>query len=142
MLQFIWKWSYFHYPTSSGLQTLHGVFEQCYASKRLGNFPHAVDVSTGQRSETRLEGGEGVDKNQLHLMSWPSQSPYLSPIEHLWEHLARSKGGLTAINEAEKIEQLRPKWEEIRPGVINKLLQSMPGRYETVIKAKGYAIRY
>ena len=44
---------------------------------------------------------EWFDENEIHLMSWPSHSPDLSPIEHLWEHLARSKGGLTAINEVE-----------------------------------------
>ena len=80
-----------------------------------------MDFPTGQRSETCFEGAEKwFDEDEIHLMSWPSQSPDLSPIEHLRGHHARSKAGLTLINEAEKIEQLRQKWEEIRPGVINK----------------------
>ena len=85
---------------------------------------------------------EWLDENEIHLMSWSSQSPDLNLIEHLCEHLARSTAGLTARNKAEKFEQLRQKWEEIRPDVINKLLESMPRRCEAVIKAKGYATRY
>lgn len=73
---------------------------------------------------------EWFSANGIHLMSWPSQSPDLNPIEHLWEHLARSLAGLTARNKAEKFEQLRQKWEDIGPDVINKLLESMPRRWK------------
>jgi transposase len=43
---------------------------------------------------------------KIRLLDWPSQSPDLNPIEHLWDELERRCRGLKARNKAEKFEQL------------------------------------
>ena len=85
-------------------------------------------------------------------MDWPAQSQDLNPIENLWhilkvkfhEHytdlrcsLSKSQG---AIDKYDDI--LRQVWSELNPTVVSNLIRSMPGRVQTVIAAKGGAIRY
>ncbi|GFX10318.1 transposable element Tcb2 transposase [Trichonephila clavipes] len=41
-------------------------------------------------------------------LSCPAQSPDLSPIEHIWDHLGRQFGHLTSLNELEtRLQQIR-----------------------------------
>lgn len=75
-------------------------------------------------------------------MKWPSQSPDLNPIEHLWDELQRRCKGLKASNKAEKFAQLRQKWSEIPNEVLSKLIESMPRRCQAVIDSKGYPTKY
>ncbi|GFT65136.1 transposable element Tcb2 transposase [Trichonephila clavipes] len=38
-------------------------------------------------------------------LPWPAQSPKLSPIEHIWDHLRRRVGHPTSLNELEAMLQ-------------------------------------
>ncbi|VDL76240.1 unnamed protein product [Nippostrongylus brasiliensis] len=57
-----------------------------------------------------------VEKGAIKILKWPSQSPDLNPIEHLWEELERR--------------------------MKDNLLDSMPRRCQSVIDAKGFATKY
>ncbi|PIO62280.1 hypothetical protein TELCIR_16172 [Teladorsagia circumcincta] len=80
--------------------------------------------------------------NNVPLLPWPSQSPDLNPIEHLWDELERQVKGLRARNEDEKFLQLKAAWENIPQEKIDKLIESMPRRCQAVIDAKGFATKY
>ena len=80
--------------------------------------------------------------HKVATMDWPSQSPDLNPIEHLWGVLEQRVAGTRARNAGQKFEQLRAAWNSIDQNVVTKLIRSMPRRCEAVIKAKGYATRY
>uniref|UniRef100_A0A7I4YQF3 DDE_3 domain-containing protein n=1 Tax=Haemonchus contortus TaxID=6289 RepID=A0A7I4YQF3_HAECO len=80
--------------------------------------------------------------NDVPLLTWPSQSPDLNPIEHLWERLEHQVKGLRARNEHEKFLQLKTAWENIPQEEIDKLIESMPRRCQAVIDARGYATKY
>lgn len=82
------------------------------------------------------------DRRRVHVMKWPSQSPDLNPIEHLWEELERRLRHRTAKNTNEKFDQLQKEWNSIPQSVLDKLLNSMPDRCKAVIAAKGYATKY
>ena len=75
-------------------------------------------------------------------MVWPSQSPDLNPIEHLWEELGRMLKGKTAKNANEKFAQLEQAWRSIPVTTLTNLLASMPRRCQAVIDAKGMATKY
>lgn len=81
-------------------------------------------------------------QRRVNLLEWPSQSPDLNPIEHLWEELGRKCHGLKASNMDQKFAQLEQKWTEITPACIQKLIDSMPSRCEAVIKSRGYPTKY
>ena len=80
--------------------------------------------------------------NNITLMPWPSQSPDLNPIEHLWAHMKRKLKNLKPKNIRELKEMLIIIWNEITPDITAKLVDSMPRRVEAVIHAKGSNIKY
>ena len=82
------------------------------------------------------------DSKKINVLQWPSQSPDLNPIEHLWEELQRMCGGLKAKNKEEKFAQLSQKWSEIPQHVITNLIESIPRRYQAVIDSKGFPTKY
>ena len=77
-------------------------------------------------------------------MEWPTQSPDLNPIEHLWFHLKKQlsdhKTPLSRI--LELWERVEKEWEEIKPEECQNLIESMPRRNQAVIRAKGGYTKY
>lgn len=80
--------------------------------------------------------------NNVEVIQWPSQSPDLNPIEHLWEELDRRTRNVKVKNADEKFQLLQREWANIDRTTINRLINSMANRCREVIKNKGYATRY
>lgn len=83
-----------------------------------------------------------INKAKIRLMEWPSQSPDLNPIEHLWEELERQIRSENYQNKTQLWEVLQRKWLEIPIYRITTLVDSMPLRCQAVIAAKGFATKY
>uniref|UniRef100_A0A8R1ECT7 CCHC-type domain-containing protein n=1 Tax=Caenorhabditis japonica TaxID=281687 RepID=A0A8R1ECT7_CAEJA len=66
-------------------------------------------------------------------MEWPSQSPDLNLIEHLWEELERCVSGIRARNADQKFSQLQTAWAQIPQSVLTNL----PRRCQAVIDFRG-----
>ena len=79
-----------------------------------------------------------LKSKKIHVLDWPSQSPDLNPIEHLWDVLQRRCEGRFASNDKEKFQQLAEEWSNIPADVLNNLIDSMPRRCQAVIDANGY----
>ncbi|CAD6200038.1 unnamed protein product [Caenorhabditis auriculariae] len=83
-----------------------------------------------------------VKSRRVNVMGWPSQSPDLNPIEHLWEELERRCANKRAKNCNEKFAQLLSEWNQIPMSTIDTLLDSMQRRCQAVIDARGFATKY
>lgn len=80
--------------------------------------------------------------SNVRVLSWPSQSPDLNPIEHLWEKLDRQVRKHTYSNKVTLFKSLKEEWGKIPPACINRLIESMPHSCAAVIAAKGMATKY
>lgn len=76
-----------------------------------------------------------------HFLSWPANSPDLSPIENLWAWMDRK---LHKHHNCQNVEQLKEKLEEVRQSVPASLLHSlfdgMKARMLCVLEKKGGSI--
>jgi transposase len=81
---------------------------------------------------------------EIEVLPWPSQSPDLNPIEHVWNFL-KVRIGLrekrpTSIHDLWDI--VVEEWEKIPVDYIQRLYESMPCRVQAVLKAKGGYTKY
>ena len=78
------------------------------------------------------------------LPDWPSQSPDLNPIEHLWAGLERRiRSRSQAITNVAELETaLQEEWDKISQSQVMALIESMPRRIEAVITNNGWPTKY
>jgi transposase len=81
---------------------------------------------------------------RVEVLEWPSQSPDLNPIEHLWAHLkqrlAKAKPAPTNIDEL--WWRAQEEWMNIPKQTCINLIESMPGRIAAMLRAKGGYTKY
>lgn len=80
----------------------------------------------------------------LEVLSWPSQSPDINPIEHLW---AKIKQGLNEYDTPpngiiELWKRVQEVWNKITLDNCLNLIDSMPRRIQAIIRAKGKWTKY
>ncbi len=90
-------------------------------------WPHVARVSR------QFLEHEGIDTTE-----WPPRSPYLNPIEHLWNIMFRSirccqVAPQTVQNLSDALVQI---WEEIPQNTIRWFIRSMPWHYQSCIQAR------
>ena len=82
---------------------------------------------------------EWFDSNNVKILDWPSQSPDLNPIEHLWNEIDRRLRRLPDnITSAEDIwNKIQLIWSQMDTDFCLKLIDTMPQRIKDVLKANG-----
>lgn len=80
----------------------------------------------------------------INVLDWPSQSPDLNPIEHLWAHIKRQlhKYPSPPSGLHELWDRLAEEWNKIPPETCQGLIESMPRRCQAVLKANGGHTKY
>jgi transposase len=83
-------------------------------------------------------------ENGIQVLDWPAQSPDLNPIENLWYYLKQQL--LTYDKPCRGIhelwERVEREWEAIPPELCARLVESMPKRIASVLRAKGGYTRW
>ena len=70
-------------------------------------------------------------------LDWPTQSPDLNPILHLWDELERRRKPVPNLTNALVAER-----KQVPAAMFQHLMESLPRRVEAVIAAKGGATPY
>ena len=93
---------------------------------------------------TSKKATKWFEDNHIEVMSWPAQSPDISPIEHLWVHIKKelNKYPTKAKGVHELWDRAVTEWNKIPPEVCQNLIESMPRRIRAVIRAKGGHTKY
>ena len=77
-------------------------------------------------------------------MNWPSQSPDMNPIEHLWglvkRKLGQDQGAPKGIYDL--WERVGEVWSKIDVETYRSLIRCMESRVQAVLKAKGVHTKY
>lgn len=81
-------------------------------------------------------------ENHIKVLDWPSQSPDLNPIEHLWHELKKKIYRFKAYSLEERWSIVEREWWKMDKEFCRKLVHSMPKRIQAVIDAKGGSTKY
>ncbi len=85
---------------------------------------------------------EWLHNNSVTVLEWPSQSPDLNPIEHLWRHLKMAVHQRSPSNLTELERICKEEWQRIPKSRCEKLVASFPKRLMAVLNQKGASTKY
>ena len=113
--------------------------------------PGMTFMQDNARIHTAKKVKKWFEDEGIPVMEWPPYSPDLNPIEHLWVQLKQwILDHYPELNEMDESEEAYQRlfqvicegWEAIAQDVINDLIKSMDTRVNSVIRAKGWYIRF
>uniref|UniRef100_A0A9J7YBH3 Tc1-like transposase DDE domain-containing protein n=1 Tax=Cyprinus carpio carpio TaxID=630221 RepID=A0A9J7YBH3_CYPCA len=85
---------------------------------------------------------EWLHNNSVTVLEWPSQSPDLNPIEHLWRDLKIAVHQRLPSNLTELERICKEEWQRIPKSRCEKLVASFPKRLMAVLDQKGASTKY
>ncbi len=83
-----------------------------------------------------------LHNNSVTVLEWPSQSPDLNPIEHLWRDLKMAVHQRLPSNLTELERICKEEWQRIPKSRCEKLVASFPKRHMAVLNQKGASTKY
>ena len=84
-----------------------------------------------------------LNRNNVNVLPWPTVSPDMNPIEHIWNYLGRkvrARGNVYNLRDLENA--LIQEWNNIPNVVIRRYVRSMRGRLAACINSRGGHTRY
>jgi len=85
---------------------------------------------------------EWMSIHGIDTLPWPSCSPDLNPIEHVWAIMKRRIQGFHYKSKGELWGVLTRMWTTFTPFFVRRFVDSMPNRVAAVIAAKGGNTKY
>ena len=110
--------------------------------QRLGLGTNFIFMHDNDPKHTSALVKDWLRNNGIQVMQWPSSSPDLNPIEHLWDVLEDRMKKHHSKNKTELTLHPMEEWSKIELSVLEKLVDFVPSRLNGCIRMKGYATRY
>jgi hypothetical protein len=102
----------------------------------------ALFQQDGATCHTARSVRQWLDDRNIQLLPWPAKSADLSPIENLWNVLARRVEDMHPRTIEELTTSINESWESLDNDLIENLVSSVPTRVAEVIRAHGYYSKY
>jgi transposase len=125
-----------------GIKYTHIINENLVSSAKKMRLNTFVFQQDNDPKHTSRVARRFFEKKHINLLDWPSQSPDLNPIEHLWDHLKRKIRFRNPTSISELKDIIMEEWNTIDAEFCKKLVYSMPKRIEALYKSKGKHIPY
>ena len=100
-------------------------------------FQHDNDLKHTSKTTTAL-----LKRPRVKVMDWPSMSPDLNPIEHLWGILKRWVEVCKVSNICQLCNVVMEEWKSILVATCEVLVNSMPRRLKAVLDNDGGHTKY
>ena len=112
--------------------------------RRQPNVNHLTFQHDNARAHTAAVTANFLQQQGVHVMDWPSISPDLNPIEHLWDELdhrlRRRQRPLQTLRELR--QALEQEWNNIHIATVRRLCRSMPSRLKECLNHNGGHTQY
>lgn len=117
---------------------MRGSMIRFFGNERAGIFQHDND-----RKHTSHLVQNYLRRRRITVLPWPSQSPDMNPIEHLWADVKRRLRAREPFANLNAVwEALQGVWNETDADLCRRLVDSMPERVQAVIAARGGHTRF
>lgn len=85
-----------------------------------------------------------LESKNIPLLNWPACSPDLNPIENVWGILVRQiyRDGRQFNNVEELRNAIEMAWNNLDPGIMKNLVESIPNRIFELISNRGGHVKY
>ena len=100
-------------------------------------FQHDNDPKHASKTTTAL-----LKRLRVKVMDWPSMSPDLNPIEHLWGILEQKAEVCKVSNICQLRDVVMEEWKSIPVATCKALVNSMPRRIKAVLDNDGGQTKY
>ena len=80
--------------------------------------------------------------NKVKVLEWPSQSPVLNPLEHLWAELKKRVRARRPTNLTQLHQLCQEEWDKIQPTCCGKLVEGYQKHLTQVKQFQGNATKY
>ena len=115
--------------------------------------PHLMHVIDRQRELFQQDNArphtarvtmDYLEQNNINVLPWPSKSPDLNPIEHLWDQLDKRvrQRQPTPQTLYQLRQMLQQEWRTIPTNNVRNLTESMPKMCRPVLAVHGGHTRY
>ncbi|GFW90791.1 transposable element Tcb2 transposase [Trichonephila clavipes] len=110
--------------------------------RRPGSFLNGLPGAIFQQDNARPHTARVAQDLLRHFQTlpWPSRSPNLSPVEHLWDQLKRQLPSCHSVHDLELA--VLDFWTHLPQDNIRCLINSMPDRVAACIASGGCPTRY
>ena len=115
-----------------------------FADAKFGGVQHCIlqdDNATPHRAASvqRLKEEVGI-----RTLRWPSRSPDMNPIEHIWDIMKRkmNNNNHPPQNVRELREAILEAWQQLPQAMLNRLVLGLPRRVTALLRARGLYTRY
>ena len=122
------------------LKPFYRDFYTCIAKK----IPNLVLMQDNAPCHMSTQTRKWIYLKKINLLNWPAQSPDMNPIESLWdilEHRINIRKNLPKkVRELKEV--LLEEWNQLPIQTLNKLVEGMPKRLNSLKLAKGLQTKY